>query len=175
MLTLIATLSLILVGCKKPPTANTVNSVSYAIGVSVALVLNQVELGATEKNAITEIVALINTATPTSNTTFTVAWAPIAENYLTKLVTEGKLAVAKKNLISSLFTKATQTLDYIVYKKYPELKANVELVAAATHGFCNGFLSLYNTTVNKAMSAGQKPDYDKDAYNYFDSLIKDVK
>lgn len=172
ILGIVAAFTAILTGCKTTPSTDTMYSSSYAIGVSAALVMNQTKISDEDRNIIIDIVNEVNASVPDTNTTFSVAWTTIAQKHVDDLVTAGKLDEAQSKIIMSLFTAAVKTIDYVVYKRYPVVGQNIELIEAVTHGFCNGLLTYYTPANTVAAAVGPKTVYDKEAYDYMLKLTK---
>lgn len=157
-------------GCKSTPTVDTMYSSSYAIGVSAALVMNQTKISDTDRNTIIEIINDVSASVPETNTTFTASWTPIAQKHVDQLIADGKLEDAQGKIIMSLFGAGVKTLDYVVYKRYPVVGQNIELLESTTHGFCDGLLAYYKPA--NAVSVGPKTVKDEEAYTYMLKLVK---
>lgn len=171
ILTGIAAAALIAVtGCKTTPTVDTMYSTSYAIGVSAALVMNQTKINDTDRNIIIDIVNTVNSSVPSTNTTFTTSWTPIAQQHVDELVANGKIDASEGSIIMSLFAAGVKTLDYVVYKRYPVVGQNVELLESTTHGFCTGLLTYYKPA--DSLSVGPAVVKDEEAYTYMSKLVK---
>ena len=171
VLSIMAIVALVFTGCKTVPSEETLYSTSYAIGVSAALVMNQMKISDEDRNVITEIVKLVDEAVPQTNTTFTAAWTPIASEYVGKLVADGKIDPTQGQLILSAFTTASGTLDYVVFKRYPKIGTDVKYVSAVTHGFCTGLLTYFKPANTTAVS--RDVVYDAEAYELMQKkLIK---
>lgn len=63
-----------------------------------------------------------------------------------------------------LFGAGVKTLDYVVYKRYPVVGKNVELLESTTHGFCAGLLEYYKPV--NTLSVGPMTVKDEEAYAY---------
>lgn len=163
VLGLMAAIALVFTGCKTVPSVDTLYSTSYAIGVSTALVMNQTKLSDADRNVVIEIMKKVDEAVPQTGKTFTDAWTPIATEYVGQLVADGKLDETQAQLILTAFPAATQTLDYIVYKRYPKVGEDIKYVAAVTHGFSNGFLT-YFPPANTVTASAKGVVYDAEAY-----------
>jgi len=170
VLSIIAAFGL-LAGCKTVPSEDTLFSTSYAIGVSTALVMNQTKISDADRNVIIEIMKKVDEAVPQTGKTFTDAWTPIASEYVGQLVADGKIDETQAQLILTIFPSATQTLDYVVYKRYPKVGEDVKYIAAVTHGFSNGFLT-YFPPANTVSTVDRSVIYDAEAYEYMSKLVK---
>ena len=171
VLGVIAAIAMTFAGCKSVPSVDTLSSTSYAIGVSTALVMNQTKISDTDRNVIIEIMKKVDEAVPQTGKTFTDAWTPIATEYVGQLVADGKLDKTQAQLILTIFPSATQTLDYVVYKRYPKVGEDVTYIAAVTHGFSNGFLT-YFPPANTVSTVDRSVIYDAEAYEYMSKLVK---
>lgn len=169
VLSIIAAFGL-LAGCKTVPSEDTLFSTSYAIGVSTALVMNKTKISDSNRNVIIEIMKKVDEVVQQTGKTFTDIWTPIASEYVGQLVADGKFDETQTQLILTIFHSATRTLDYVIYKRYPNVGEDVKYVAAVTHGFSNGFLTYFKTA--NTMSASNTPLYDAEAYEYMSKLIK---
>ena len=171
VLSVIAAIALVFAGCKSVPSVDTLNSTAYAIGVSTALVMNQTKLSDADRNIVIDIVNQVNEAVPQTGKSFTEAWTPIATNYVNQLVADGNVDADQAKLILSACNSASQTLDYIVYKRYPKVGEDVTYIAAVTHGFSDGFLT-YFKPANTVSTVGRGVVYDAEAYEYMSKLVK---
>lgn len=156
--------AVVFTGCKSAPTVDTMYSTSYAIGVSVALVMNQTKIGDEDRNAIIGIINDVNQSVPETNSTFAASWTPIAQKHVDQLIADGKLDDAKGQIVMKLFCAGVKTLDYVVYKRYPVVGKNVELLESTTHGFCAGLLEYYKPA--NTLSVSPMTVKDEEAYAY---------
>lgn len=167
---IIAAAMVVATGCKTTPTVDTMYSASYAIGVSAALVMNQTKINDRDRNIIIDIVNKVDSSVPSTNSTFTVAWTPIAQQHIDELVTQGKIDAPEGSIIMSLFAAGVKTLDYIVYKRYPVVGQNVELLESTTHGFCTGLLTYYKPA--NSLSISPTLVKDEEAYTHMSKIVK---
>jgi len=111
--------AVVLIGCKTTPSTEVLYATSYSIGVSAALVLDQTKLDDNARNTIIDIVGKIDESVPQTNVTFYAAWMNIAATHVEKLIESGKIDKSQGTIIMTAFSAAVQTLDYIVYKRFP--------------------------------------------------------
>lgn len=159
------------VGCKTAPSEDALYATSYSIGVSSSLVLNQTKLDDTSRNAIIDIVKKVNEAVPQTNDTFTATWTPIASEHLERLLSEEKVNLTQSKIIKTAFNAVSQTLDYIVYKRYLKVGENVSYIIAVAHGFSDGFLTNF-TPVTLFTANSTYMLYDFEAYEHMLKLMK---
>lgn len=169
---LILTCVSVIVGCKVIPTEDVLYTTSYSIGTSAALVMNGTSISEKDRAIIINIANIVDESVPQTNVTFEVAWTPIAAEHVADLVKAGSIDETEGQIILSLFKTATKTLDYIVYKRYPTVGQNIELVSAVTHGFISGFLTNYNVSTTTFKSTATTVIYDKEAYDYMLQVMK---
>lgn len=173
----VSCLSLLFTGCKSTsiPSVDAVYMTSYTVGTSAAMVMNMTSISEKDRAIIINIANIIDESVPQTNVTFEVSWTPIATAHVNELVTKGSIDESEGQIILSLFKTATKTLDYIVFKRYPTVGQNIELVSAITHGFVSGFLTNYkvsNTTTSATTFSTTTPVvYDVEAYNYMKSQL----
>lgn len=170
ILSLIATCMLMFSGCKSTPSEQTLYSTSYAIGVSTALVMNQTKISDDDRNVIIDIITKINTSVPEINQTFTDAWTPIATEHVDKLVVDGKLDSTQGQIILTAFKAASESLDYVIFKRYPKIGTNVTYVTSITHGFCTGLLTYFKPT-NSVATISADIVYDAEVYEIMQKKI----
>lgn len=151
-------------GCKSVPTADKIESVSRLAGTSAAMVVNMTKIDEQSKAVIVEIMDKVEVAVPQTNQTFTEVWTPIAKEYVSKLVADGKVDEGQGQLILSGFSIVCNGIDYVFDVRYPKARQYKELVEAAVHGFIGGYKSVSGGAALK--SIGDKPVYDKEVYDY---------
>lgn len=169
---IIISISLSFTGCTTMPTPAAIETSSYAIGTSAALVCNISKIEDQNRQIISEIITEIKYYTPTSGSDLVSSWNKIATNHTNKLVSENKITQDQSKLILQIFSTVVNSADYMVRIRYPKIGEYQELIIAATQGFCNGFLSAFNSSTSLKMSAAldaalnKKKEYDAEAYNY---------
>lgn len=117
----------------------------------------------------------VENVVPGTNETFSSAWTPIAKDHVQKLVDAKKIDAAQANMIVLAFDVVMKGADYIFDVKYPEARQYANLIEAAAHGFCGGFLSKFKPANALAASstAPQKSEkMDEDAYAWLQSNCK---
>lgn len=167
----LAAIMAVCVGCKSIPTTETVESTSRAIGTAVALVMNQTSLSTTNRAVIIEISMAIDASVPQTNTSFEVAWMPIATDHVQKLVDKQKIDAREGEIILTAFKAGVKTLDYCADKKWKDFRKYQDLVEAATHGFFDGFLT-YFKPANSMAAAATTDVFDTEAYYLMKALQK---
>lgn len=167
VLTIAAAIMAVCVGCKSVPTDGQMYTASYAIGVSAGLVANMTKIDDASRNAVIEIMNKVDSCIPATNETFSAAWTPIAAEHIAKLVEEGKIDAGQGILIAKTFEVAVNGIDYLFNVRFPKARQYQELVEAATHGFCGGFLTVFKSA-NSSMgfSSSSSATYDVEAYDY---------
>jgi len=153
------------VGCKSIPTDSQMYTTSYAVGASTGLIADMTKIDDKTRNKVIEIVNIVDTHIPQTNETFTEAWTPIANRYIAKWVEDGDINAAQGVLISKTFDIACNGIDYLFNIRYPQARQYQDLTAAATHGFCDGFLVTFKPA-NTLTATGTNVQIDKAAYEY---------
>lgn len=167
----IAALAAVITGCKTVPTTEQVKSASTLIGVSAAAVANTVQINNVARAEVVKIITEVKSVIPGTNDTFSSAWTPVAKNHVQKLVDAKKIDDAQADMITLGFDVAMKGADYVLTVRYPQAKQYADLVEAAAHGFCDGFLSTFKTT--NALAAPQTmSDMDEAAYTWLMSNCK---
>jgi len=138
-------------GCKTLPTPETMETTSYAIGVSTGLVANMTKIDDDSRNAICDIMGAVATVIPEDGQTFEDAWMDVAKRHTQALIDKGTITQAQGELILAAVRLAVKGIDY-VFIRYPEAKQYKELVTAATRGFCNGFLTVFKPVNGEKVS-----------------------
>lgn len=167
---MLTALAVTIVGCKQVPTPESLEATSKAVGVAAAMVANKTSIDDASRNAVIDIMNEVETCIPETNQTFEAAWTPIAERHVKKLLDDGKITEAQQKLILGAFSVAIKGIDYIVTVRYPKVHEYQELVEAASHGFCDGFLSTFKPA-NTVSANATKIEPDKEAYEYLLATI----
>lgn len=165
-----AAVCMVFAGCKTMPTPAQIETTSYAIGASTALVCNMTKISDQDRQIIINIMNDVKYYTPTAGESIAVAWTGIAQQHVNKLIEDKKINEAEGVLIMKAFDTVASAADYMIRVRWPKIAEYTDLVVSATHGFCDGFLTSFkpvNTTVG--FSATQHV-YDEDAYNYLIAL-----
>lgn len=159
-----------IVGCdfiKTLPTDEQMTNAATAIGTAAGFVANALDIDATARAAVIDIVGKVETSVPETNQTFATAWTSIAQQHVAKLIEEKKLDAAKGQLVVMAFTTAVDGIDYVFEVRYPEAKQHKNLVLAAANGFCKGFLlSFKKDTSTMAAPVASQSGYDVKAYEW---------
>ena len=179
ILSTIMSVALVFTGCKSIPTPAEIETASYAIGVSTAMVCNMTKIGDKDRQVMIDIVGEIRYCCPTSGHSLVESWTVIASNHVVDLVKEKKITEAEAKVILDVFDTVLVTADYMVRTRWPVINERIDLAVSATSGFCNGFLAVFKPTNQATFSASVKgvtPDvrvkYDEETYNYLMSQRK---
>lgn len=171
--------ALVFTGCKSAPTPAKIETKSYAIGVSTAMVCNMTKISDRNRQTIIDIVGEIMYCCPTSGQSLVEIWTVIASNHVVDLVKEKKITEAESKVILDVFDTVLVTADYMVRTRWPIISERIDLAVSATSGFCNGFLTVFKPTNKITFSVSTTRDesnvrikYDEDAYNYLMSQKK---
>lgn len=164
-----AAICVVFTGCKTLPTPAQIETASYAIGASAALACNMTKISDADRQIVIDIMNDIKYYTPTAGESIAVVWTSIAQQHVSKLVEDKKVNEAESALIISAFGTVSSAADYMVRIRWPEISAYADLVVAATHGFCDGFLTSFKPATSATGFSAPRMQYDEDAYNY---LIK---
>ena len=168
----------VLVGCKSIPSANTVKTVSTAIGYAAGYACELSKMDDVAKKTIISVVEKVETIVPTEGQTLEAAWTPIAITEVGKLVVEGKLTDTQATFVRLSFGTVISGIDYM-FEKHPKWKEHQELVSAGLDGFCTGFKAVLKSscidcndcsdcTVLKA-NMKYANEMDEDAYKFLKS------
>lgn len=153
------------VGCKSVPTDSQMYTTSYAVGATTGLIADMTKIDDTTRNAVIDIVNIVDTCVPATNQTFTEAWTPIAAAHIAKLVEAGKIDAGQGILIAKTFDIACNGIDYLFNVRYPQARQYQDLVEAATHGFCDGFLITFKPS-NVTCATTTPVEIDQATYKY---------
>lgn len=164
-----ASVAMFIAGCKTVPTPAEIETASYAIGVSTALVCNMTKISDRDRQIVIDIVADVKYCCPTAGQTIVDAWTGIAKAHVDELVKKGEITEIEGQLILKTFEVIASAGDYMIRIRWPKIGQYTDLVLAATNGFCDGFLASFkpvNTNMFSASNAKSNRKYDADAYNY---------
>lgn len=175
----IMSVALVLTGCKSIPTPAEIETVSYTIGVSTAMVCNMTKISDRDRQIMIDIVGEIRYCCPMSGQTLAETWTVVASNHVAVLVTEKKITEAEAKVIFDVFNTVLSTADYMVRTRWPVIGERIDLAVSATSGFCNGFLAVFKPTNQVTFSVSTtnnnqnvRVKYDEEAYNYLMSKKK---
>lgn len=170
--TVIASLCLALtmasVGCRSVPTADTMYSTSYAVGIATGMVANEAKIDDASRNAICDVLNVVSSCVPETNQTFEAAWMPIAKAHIAKLAAEGKLDSLQSRMVETTAGIIVQGIDYLFEHRFPKAKMYKDVVTAAIDGFAGGFLMMFKPT-NDTLSYARSVEFDAQAYHWLKS------
>ena len=179
ILSTIMSVALVFTGCKSIPTPAEIETASYAIGVSTAMVCNMTKISDRDRQIMIDIVGEIRYCCPTSGHSLVESWTVIASNHVVDLVKEKKITEAEAKVILDVFDTVLVTADYMVRTLWAIIGERFDLSVSATSGFCNGFLAVFKpanqatfsvSTTNNNQNVRVK--YDEETYNYLMSQRK---
>ena len=164
LMALIVACTFIFSGCDKElPTADKMESSAYSIGTSAALVANLTTITDENRANVIDLVTEIQKYTPVNGEGLATAWTKIVDTYIETNVTSEKMSAEQANVVRTTINVLINSADYIINKKWPSLVEYEDLLAAASRGICEGFLTNFKPA--NVLSAAS-PEYDKDAYDY---------
>ena len=179
ILSTIMSVALVFTGCKSIPTPAEIETASYAIGVSTAMVCNMTKISDKDRQVMIDIVGEIRYCCPTSGHSLVESWTVIASNHVVDLVKENKITEAETKVILDVFDTVLVTADYMVRTRWPVISERIDLAVSATSGFCDGFLKVFKTENQVTLSSSatnadpnEIVKYDEEAYNYLMSRKK---
>ena len=129
----------VITGCKHTPATDTVYMVAHAGGTGTALVMNETSLDAGKRTVIRDITKEVRECTPEVGQTLEAAWTPIAQAHTDLLVQEGKIDAATGVVIMAGF-KTVMVGVNLPEARYPQVRADRDLLNAFIAGFTDGFL-----------------------------------
>ena len=136
-----------LVGCKTIPSEATMESTSYAVGVAASYVINKSNIDDVSKNAIMEIVVSVSDKIPSADKSFNDMWMEISQKTTAKWIETKKITQAQAESINNAFKVLSDGIDYLITKRYPDVKLYENIVRVAVKGFTNGFITTFKTGV----------------------------
>ena len=136
-----------LVGCKTIPSEATMESTSYAVGMAASYVINKSNIDEVSKNAIIEIISCVSDKIPSADKTFNDIWMEISQKTTAKWVETKKITQVQAESINNAFKVLSDGIDYLITKRYPDVKLYENLVRVAVKGFTNGFMTTFKTGV----------------------------
>lgn len=179
ILSTIMSVALVFTGCKSIPTPAEIETASYTIGISTAMVCNMTKISDKDRQVMIDIVGEIRYCCPTSGHSLVESWTVIASNHVVDLVKEKKITEAEAKVILDVFDTVLVTADYMVRTRWPVISERIDLAVSATSGFCNGFLAVFKPTNQVTFSVSTtnnnqnvRVKYDEEAYNYLMSKKK---
>lgn len=155
------------------PTPAELETASYAIGVSTAMVCNMTKINDKDRQIVIDIMNEVKYCCPTAGQTVVDAWTETAQDYVKKLVDAKEITEIEGKLILKTFDVVASAADYMVRIRWPKIGQYTDLVLAATNGFCDGFLTVFKpANVNGFAAPVVNRDYDVEAYNYLMTVRK---
>lgn len=167
-----ASVALLLSGCKTLPTPAELETASYAIGVSTAMVCNMAKISDKDRQIVIDIMNEVKYCCPTAGQTVVDAWTKTAQDYVKNLVEAKEITETEGQLILKTFDVVASAVDYMIRVRWPKIGQYTDLVLAATNGFCDGFLVVFKPANANGFAAPVARDYDVEAYNYLMSVRK---
>ena len=168
MTAVVCAAAVFMTGCDKElPTIERMTTISTAIGKTAGYACELSKTKTSVKEAIFSVIDTASKVVPQTNETFTVAWTPVINEELDKLIKKGKISESELPVIKIALAAATEGIDY-VFVKYPKAKEVKELVSAATTGFISGYKSVV------AFAAGAE-EINDEAYKYIKSKLDAMK
>ena len=162
-----AVVCMVFAGCKTMPTPAELETASYAIGVSTAMVCNMTKISDKDRQIVIDIMNEVKYCCPTAGQTVVDAWTKTAQDYVKKLVDAKEITEAEGLLIFKTFGVVASAADYMMRVRWPKIGKYTDLVLAATNGFCDGFLAAFKpANADRFAVRAASRDYDVDAYNY---------
>ena len=108
-----ASVALFLSGCKTLPTPAELETASYAIGVSTAMVCNMTKISDKDRQIVIDIMNEVKYCCPTAGQTVVDAWTKTAQDYVKKLVDAKEITETEGLLIFKTFGVVASAADYI--------------------------------------------------------------
>jgi hypothetical protein len=134
-------------GCKSIPSETTMESTSYAVGMAASYVINKSNVDDISKNAILEIIKDVSDKLPSADRTFKDTWLDISNKTTAKWLETKKISTKQSEIINNAFNVLGGSIDYLITKRYPDVKLYENLVRVAIKGFTNGFITTFKTGV----------------------------
>lgn len=132
----------VVTGCHSIPTADTVYMVAHAGGTGTALVMNETSLDTEKSTVIRDITKEVRECTPEVGQTLEAAWTPVAQAHTDLLIQEGRIDAATGTVIMSGF-KTVMVGVNLLEARYPQIRADRDLLNAFIAGFTDGFLEKF--------------------------------
>lgn len=132
----------ITLGCNHVPSFDVIYMMAHAGGTGTALVMNETSLDAEKRTIIRDIVKEVRECTPEVGQTLEAAWTPIAQAHTDLLVQEGKIDAATGVVIMAGF-KTVMVGVNLLETRYPQIRADRDLLSAFIAGFTDGFLAKF--------------------------------
>lgn len=158
--------SLLVSGCiifsKTPPTVEKMDKTARSVGTAAALVANMTNIDNESRTAVAEIIALVQTRTPAVGETFSDAWLPVAEQYINMRIASNEMTELRGKCIITVVKVAFKGIDYLIDVRYPVARQYTDLINTAITGFCESFLSKFNTVT----FSSTVEEVDEEAFDY---------
>ena len=126
-------------GCTTIPTVESMTNLGLSSGYTASIVLNtQTKMTPDTRSAVVSIISEVEKYTPETNSTYTATWTPIAQTYITNLISNQKINQMVGDNVLMYFGYITHLLDAYIETK--GIRQQTELSNAFIHGFCSSFL-----------------------------------
>lgn len=174
LVAIVGTAMTILTGCKSIPSAMTVETTAYSLGIVGGYACELSKTKTEVREGILTVLDIASKVIPATNETFTVAWTPIIDSEVTKLVETKKIGETEATLIKKALSIATGSIDFM-FTRHPVWKEYQDFVSAAVTGFVGGFETVVqpsNSTLAMPSESVREIDDIKAYQTYLKSTIK---
>jgi hypothetical protein len=162
-------LGTILCGCKTIPTPEKITNIGNLSGYTTAVLINNnTNITETTLLTIVDIVRKVKNITPETNSTFTISWTPIANDYINKMISENKVTDVEGELIKKYFNTIVSLIDVYIDKK--KIREHQDLINLFVHSYCNSFIE--NVKVKKLITF-KKEELDEFTIEFFETKKRD--
>lgn len=158
-------LGTILCGCKTIPTPEKITNIGNLSGYTTAVLINNnTNITETTLLTIVDIVRKVKNITPETNSTLTITWTPIANDYINKMISENKVTGVEGELINKYFNTIVSLIDVYIDKK--KIREHQDLINLFVHSYCNSFIE--NVKIKKLISF-KKEELDEFTIKFFET------
>lgn len=162
-------LGIILCGCKSIPTPEKITNIGNLSGHTTAVLLNNnTNITETSLLTIVDVVKKVKDITPETNSTFTLTWTPIANNYIDKMIVESEVNNIDGELIKKYFNTIVNLIDVYIDKK--KIREHQNLINLFVHSYCNSFIE--NVKI-KNFTTFKKEELDEFTIKFFETKKRD--
>lgn len=137
----VVALAEITLGCNHVPSFDVIYMMAHAGGTGTALAMNETSLD-TGKRIIRDITKEVRECTPEVGQTLEAAWTPVAQAHTDLLIQKGKIDAATGVVIMAGF-KTVMVGVNLLENRYPQIRADRDLLSAFITGFTDGFLAKF--------------------------------